>query len=49
MAASTIFAQGNRFKDDTITGPYTQKNLLVFLVHGKERVQSARAFYLIVP
>jgi hypothetical protein len=35
-AASALFAQGAKYKDYTITGPYTHKNLSVFLVHGKD-------------
>jgi hypothetical protein len=35
-AATAAFAQGANYKDYTITGPYTHKNLSVFLVHGKD-------------
>lgn len=36
FAVSVVFAEGDKYKDYTITGPYTHKNLSVFLVHGKD-------------
>lgn len=36
LAGSAAFAEGDKYKDYTITGPYTHKNLSVFLIHGKD-------------